>query len=467
MNNTIRTTILIALIATASNATTLTSVTITDVPHVKQKPDFCGEACAEMFLRKLGQDISQDDVFDISGVNPIHARGCHTAELARSLSTIGFKTGKVWHHIASGSDTELHAQWTALHTDLVRNVPSVVCMRTDNTTSATEHFRLVLGYDAETNEVIYHEPAETAAAYQRMKLKTFLECWPLKYDRKKWTVIRIRLEPDKISTLQPATDCTDADYAQHMMDLKKRIPSQAFTTVIQKPFVVIGDESPELVRARAERTVKWATDRLKAMYFKKDPDKIIDIWLFKDKPSYEKHTWKIFRDRPDTPFGYSSPENAALIMNIGTGGGTLVHEIVHPFVSANFPDCPSWLNEGLGSLYEQSGGKGTEIVGLTNWRLADLQKAIRKKRVPSFKTLTSTTTDEFYLEDPGTNYAQARYLCYYLQEKGLLKKFYHRFVSGHKKDPTGYNTLKEVLNEKDMAAFQKKWEAFVTKLSFP
>ena len=28
-------------------------VLIKEVPHVKQKPDFCGEACAEMFLKKL------------------------------------------------------------------------------------------------------------------------------------------------------------------------------------------------------------------------------------------------------------------------------------------------------------------------------------------------------------------------------------------------------------------------------
>ena len=27
------------------------SVLIRDVPHVRQKPDFCGEACAEMLLR--------------------------------------------------------------------------------------------------------------------------------------------------------------------------------------------------------------------------------------------------------------------------------------------------------------------------------------------------------------------------------------------------------------------------------
>jgi hypothetical protein len=259
---------------------------------------------------------------------------------------------------------------------------------------------------------------------------------------------------------------TDSDYAQHVMGLKTRVP-KGFTIVIQKPFVVIGDESPAMVRFRAESTVKWATQRLKHMYFNKDPKEIIDIWLFKNRDSYMKYTWEIFGDRPDTPFGYSSSLHKALIMNIATGGGTLVHEIVHPFVAANFPGCPSWFNEGLGSLYEQSTGRGEEIIGLTNWRLAGLQEAIKKNRVPSFKTLTSTTEYGFYQQDPGTNYAQARYLCYYLQEKGLLVKFYHQFHANCKKDPTGYETLKQVLGERDMDAFKEKWERFVLQLRFP
>ncbi|UCH97461.1 MAG: hypothetical protein JSV88_11580, partial [Candidatus Aminicenantes bacterium] len=107
------------------------------------------------------------------------------------------------------------------------------------------------------------------------------------------------------------------------------------------------------------------------------------------------------------------------------------------------------------------------IIGLTNWRLAGLQEAIKKNRVPSFKALTSTTDYGFYHEDPGTNYAQARYLCYYLQEKGLLVEFYHQFRANRKTDPTGYETLKQVLSETDMDAFKKKWERFVLKLRFP
>jgi hypothetical protein len=64
----------------------------------------------------------------------------------------------------------------------------------------------------------------------------------------------------------------------------------------------------------------------------------LSLWLFKDKTSYETHVREIFHDSPTTPFGYYSPAHRALIMNIATGGGTLVHEIVHPeYHSTLFP----------------------------------------------------------------------------------------------------------------------------------
>ena len=114
---------------------------------------------------------------------------------------------------------------------------------------------------------------------------------------------------------------------------------------------------------------------------------------------------------------------------------------------ANFPECPDWFNEGLASLYEQSEDRGGHIHGRTNWRLAGLQQAIKAKSLSSFKDLCATTTSQFYNQDKGNNYAQARYLCYYLQEKGLLVKFYREFAANHKADPTGYKTLQRVLGE--------------------
>jgi hypothetical protein len=226
-----------------------------------------------------------------------------------------------------------------------------------------------------------------------------------------------------------------------------------------------------MVRQRAARTVKWAVDKLKQDYFKQDPSEIIDIWLFRDRESYTNHARLLFDDTPTTPFGYYSAEHHALIMNISTGGGTLVHEIVHPFMRANFPACPAWFNEGLASLYEQSSEKNGHICGLVNWRFKGLEQAIREGKTLSFRQLTSTSDAEFYGGRNSANYsqyyAQARYLCYYLQEKGLLVKFYHEFAASAKEDPTGYATLQRVLGEKDMVAFKKKWETFVLGLRAP
>jgi hypothetical protein len=263
---------------------------------------------------------------------------------------------------------------------------------------------------------------------------------------------------------QNVSGATNAALGQHLAQLSKQVP-EGFTVLVQPPFVVLGDESPEMVRRRGTQTVKWAVDKLKLDYFERDPQEIIDIWLFRNDASYTNHAHLLFGDTPTTRFGYYSAAHHALVMNIGTGGGTLVHEIVHPFMRANFPSCPAWFNEGLASLYEASVEKNGHIQGRINWRFTGLEKAIKEGRTISFQQLTSMTEGEFYGGN-GYNqyYAQARYLCYYLQEKGLLVKFYHQFVADAHRDPTGFATLKRVLGEGDMAAFKKKWEKFILGL---
>jgi hypothetical protein len=262
-----------------------------------------------------------------------------------------------------------------------------------------------------------------------------------------------------------AAGLTDADFTAHVEQLKKKLPSEDFTIVVQKPFVVIGDEPADAVKEYSVRTVKWAVDKLKQEYFSKDPEEIIDIWLFKNKASYERNAQLLFGARPTTPFGYYSKTHKALVMDISTGGGTLVHEIVHPFIEANFPNCPPWLNEGLGSLYEQSGEVRGRIHGFTNWRLRGLQADIKAGRVPAFRKLLGMSVPEFYNFESGSHYAQSRYLLYYLQQKGLLKKFYLEFFANQKTDPTGYHTLARVLGTRDLRIFKFKWELWVMDLT--
>lgn len=441
---------------------------IENVPHIRQKPDFCGEACIAMYLRKLGHKVSQEDIFNLSGIDPMLGRGCITRDMEQVLKRVGFRPGSVWYKIDPAEhEQELESQWSLLLADLSKGIPSIICMHYDDRPGSSEHFRLLLGYDPESDEIIYHEPAERDGAYRRMERSEFLELWPLKYAESEWLAIRMRLDAVRISLAgTKSAGFTDADYAQHIMRLKPGVPEE-FTIAIEKPFVVIGDERPATVRYRSKQTVKWFVDRIRGLYFDEDPSTIYDIWLFKDAESYRKHARELFNDTPDTPFGYCSDSHRALIMNIATGGGTLCHEIVHAFIASNFPGCPAWFNEGLASLYEQCGLKGGRLVGLTNWRLAGLQKEIRAGTLPSFRELLSTTTHQFYNAARGNNYAQARYLCYYLQERNLLVKFYNSYRRDFKKDPSGYNALKRALREDDIEKFQEDWEQWVLKLRFP
>ena len=217
------------------------------------------------------------------------------------------------------------------------------------------------------------------------------------------------------------------------------------------------------VQERAERTVKWAVDHIKRSYFSRDPDHILDIWLFKEKASYERYTKEIFDDTPTTPFGYFSAAHGALIMNIATGGGTLVHEIVHPYMAANFPKCPSWFNEGFASP-TSTPARSRADLRLSEFRGSRLAKAIKAHRVPAFEVTLLRHDDRpsfGFGEDPGTNYSQARYLCYYLPGASLKILSLPKHAAG---DPEGYKTLQDVLGVTDMPAFQKQWEEYVMTL---
>ena len=74
--------------------------------------------------------------------------------------------------------------------------------------------------------------------------------------------------------------------------------------------------------------------------------------------------------------------------------------------------------------------------------------------MPSFKELTAMTSGEFYNEDRGTNYAQARYLCYYLQERGLpgwTRKGWYSVVS-----VKGFDSSKDAAYQQEMKSLQAK-----------
>jgi hypothetical protein len=251
------------------------------------------------------------------------------------------------------------------------------------------------------------------------------------------------------------------DLADRKVELEKKLKGKGFTVVIEAPFVVVGDEGDRTVKKHASGFMHWAITLLEKDYFTKRPDKLIEVWLFGNEKSYRKGAKEFFNDEPDTPYGYYSPEHDALVMNIGPGAGTLSHELVHPYMEANFPNVPSWFNEGLASLYERPVEKKGHIVGLPNWRLPNLKKQLRAKTLPPMATMLKSTRNGFYEADYDS-YAYARYLLLYLQEQGKLHDFYQKFLAD-KKDLSGQTALEAVLGQ-DLATFEPIWRKWALAL---
>lgn len=260
--------------------------------------------------------------------------------------------------------------------------------------------------------------------------------------------------------VQPSSFAADATGREQL--LREEL-GPGFTVVTELPFVVVGNEAPAKVKERARDIVRRTAELLLKDFFEVPLDHLEEVWLFKDAATYEQFSRQRFKLEPDTPYGYYLSSRHALVMNIRPGYGTLTHELVHPFMHESWPEAPAWLNEGLASLFEQPYERDGHLKGGVNWRLPGLQAALKRKQVPSFRALTQLDPTGFYDDDTGSHYAAARYLCYWLQEKGLLVKLVRRAIARRAEDPTGLEALTEVLGQ-DPDRLRPDWERFVLAL---
>lgn len=234
-----------------------------------------------------------------------------------------------------------------------------------------------------------------------------------------------------------------------------------FGVVIEPPFVVAGDMPAVVLRRHAEASVVRPAKVMWASYFAQKPDKPITILLFDGKEGYGKYAKADYPGGDFPFFGYYSNATRTMVMNIQTGGGTLVHELTHALIVYDFAAVPSWFNEGMASLHEQCSIGDKEIVGLVNWRLPGLQSAMKDGKLRPLRDLVSK--GDFYGAQSGTNYAQARYFCLYMQRLGLLGKFYRHF----RDHSAGADALAvEHVFERKLEDVEKDYLAWVKTLKF-
>ena len=283
------------------------------------------------------------------------------------------------------------------------------------------------------------------------------------------TLIAATTTPAPVATAPAPAPDTQPDVAQRCERLadrwRARFDAEGFTCVVAPPFVVAGDGGRQRLDRYLDHTIHAAAEALHRKFFDRArPSEPVLILLFESAESYERLAKQWLGDTPSTPYGYFRRDNI-MVMNVGTGTGTLVHELVHALIRPDFPDVPEWFNEGLGSLFEQCTLAGGDIRGLANWRLPALQRAIRAKTLRPLRELIED--DDFYGDrHVGLNYAQARYLLMYLQEEGKLADYYRKLRADQAADKSGLQTLKAVIGPQSLEEFERAWRGWVMGLRF-
>ncbi len=456
----------LALLSTPVRAATRPEVTGVRFIHDARFP---GEACAVMALRAQGAALTLDDVFDAAALAPASGCGVGPSELDRALRSLKTSPGECWHPLAGDERATVDRAWTELLAELREDAPVALYVgRGVGPQPGDGAFIVVLA--ARDDVVIFHDPARELGASRSIPIARLRERWAARDDDGARGIWLYRPRPAELA-LPSATSRRRArayvEPATRTRERARALPGR-FRVAVERPFVIATDGPASFHARYVTGTVRWAVEHLERDFFAREPSEVVVIWLFKSRASYVGNNKRLFRRAPFTPFGYYDPARHELVMNIATGTGTLTHELVHPYMAANFPARPPWFDEGLASLYEQPAERDGRMVGLTNWRLQGLQGALRRGRVRDIKALTASG-QRFRTHNSAVNYAYARYLCYYLQERQLLRAYYHAFVARQAQDPTGYETLKTTLGADDdgMTEFQREWERFVLGLRYP
>jgi hypothetical protein len=224
-------------------------------------------------------------------------------------------------------------------------------------------------------------------------------------------------------------------------------------SVVRPPFALAGDLSAAELQDKWQGVIQPACNVLLARYFRQLPQRPVLLLMFRSEAAYRAAAEQLFFDRNVSRFGYYKPGRQTVLVNLGAGDGPLLHELTHVLMDADFPNAPPWLQEGLATLYEAcefravGERKGTDVkantalekpdsglgtsadqppagrlIPVANWRIAIVQQALRNDRLPPLRQWLETAS--FGGPSEARDYAYARYLCWFLQERDVLEWHY-------------------------------------------
>jgi len=253
---------------------------------------------------------------------------------------------------------------------------------------------------------------------------------------------------EQAATPEPPYDI-DADRQRRIKTAQEELGGKLQTAIVSDFWVVLG---PKNWQGKAfddsVALMKSAMTGFMNNRFGKKPEQAISVYLFGDAQSYEGFCQKKFAAPCIAHFGFYSPGERYMVMNAALGLGTLTHEMVHPLVEADFPHAPTWINEGLASVFEQPQiPRVGEIHGGKNWRWPRVRRALLSPTESADARLDHYfgMSDAMFRGDKeDLNYAAARYVCQWLDERGKLWPFFQKWRDDYASDPTGEKSFAAV-----------------------
>lgn len=238
------------------------------------------------------------------------------------------------------------------------------------------------------------------------------------------------------------------DYDKVISEQTKIIP-QGMSVTKFRYFVVFSDLDEELTYRLIDTDMRYTIDAMSGNYCRKLPSKVTPIYLFEDMEKYKQFVLKNFdiAENDISPYGFFKISKNVIVVRYVSWKGSILHEITHRFTKSDFPEMPSWFDEGFASLNEKSTFKDGKLIGEFSLRIIPLRRAIENNTYTSIEHLMKTNDEELYGKRTSFYYAQSRYLLMYLQEKGLLETFYRTFRDSYHNDETGISQLESLLNK--------------------
>lgn len=213
-----------------------------------------------------------------------------------------------------------------------------------------------------------------------------------------------------------------------------------------KYFVIISDLDEKLTYTLIDNDLRNTISSMEGNFVSKTPTDVTPIFLFSNYEKYKEFVLNNFNIEEDdiSPYGFFKISKNTIVIRYVNWKGSLSHEVTHKFTRRDFPDMPSWFDEGFASLNEKSTYKNGILIGDFSFRIIPLRRAIKENSYTGLEKLMQTDDEELYGKRASYYYAQSRYLLMLLQQHGLLIDYYKLFRDSYISDKSGISQLEKV-----------------------